>query len=376
MKYILIYLSLFFLFVCCQMKSEVVLTDKRIPIPLSSNSLALLSPDSVFDSVTYIPLETTEDNLITNIDKVIATDSLIYILDKKQKEIFVFNVQGKYIKKLDRQGAGGKGYYLNVFDFRIENDLIYLLCTSNKSIMIYNLNFEYLNEIELNGSFTCFEFFEDYIYLYGDYTQESLNNIFVLKRNNDLYAQYSPFPKQQLGVGYNGYYLAQDSLDCYAYYPYQYNIYKLYPDREEVILQLNFDSDKIYPLELQTASSFDRDKYRMSISPEEWPIEIHGNLVCTSKYYIIPFVYKTLVHSIFYNKENGNVKTGIIFPSKKYPFANQNILPYQKNFIIQTISTEAIDALRTVGKQYLIPEILQNCSLDDNPILAIYKLKY
>ena len=70
------------------------------------------------------------------------------------------------------------------------------------------------------------------------------------------------------------------------------------------------------------------------------------------------------------------MKTGIIFPSKKYPFANQNILPYQKNFIIQTISTEAIDALRTVGKQDLIPEILQNCSLDDNPILAIYKLKY
>lgn len=373
MRYFLIFLSFCFLFISCQKKPGIVYDDISISLP--SDSLLALDTDSLFENVVYIPLETTINNLIINIDKAIVRDSLIYILDKKQKELFVFNIQGKYIKKLDRQGAGGKGYYLNVFDFQIENDLIYLLCTSNKSIMIYNLNFEYLDEIKLNGSFTCFEFFENYIYLYGDYTQESLNNIFVLKRNNDLYAQYSPFPKQQLGVGYNGYYLAQDSFDCYAYYPYQYNIYKLYPDREEVILQLNFDKDKVYPIELQTASSFDRDKYRMSISPEEWPIEIHGNLVCTSKYYIIPFVYKTLVHSIFYNRENGNVKTGIIFPSKKYPFANQNILPYQTNFIIQTISTEAIDALRTVGKQYLIPEILQNCSLDDNPILAIYKLK-
>ena len=47
-----------------------------------------VSADSLFSSVTYIPLETSKNSLLVSINKIHIQDSTIYILDKKQKIIF------------------------------------------------------------------------------------------------------------------------------------------------------------------------------------------------------------------------------------------------------------------------------------------------
>lgn len=47
-----------------------------------------------------VPLETSQESLIIYPDKVIEIQENIYILDKQQDAILLFNKNGKFIKKL------------------------------------------------------------------------------------------------------------------------------------------------------------------------------------------------------------------------------------------------------------------------------------
>ena len=76
------------------------------------------------DSYKTLPLETTKDNLIGNINKVQIIDTCIYVLDKEQATIFVFNTEGKYLNKICRQGRAPEEY-LGLSDFMVYNADVY-----------------------------------------------------------------------------------------------------------------------------------------------------------------------------------------------------------------------------------------------------------
>ena len=93
--------------------------------------------DSLFSSVTYIPLETSKHSLLASTNKVQIHDSTIYILDKKQEIIFAFDSDGKYKNKLDKHGRG-RGEYLSLDDFFITDSIIYILVSDQQKISVYN----------------------------------------------------------------------------------------------------------------------------------------------------------------------------------------------------------------------------------------------
>lgn len=86
------------------------------------------------DSYKTLPLETTKDNLIGNINKVQIIDTCIYVLDKEQATIFVFNTEGKYLNKICRQGRSPR----NIWGFLI------LWCIMPMSIVFRMLIKRYL----------------------------------------------------------------------------------------------------------------------------------------------------------------------------------------------------------------------------------------
>ena len=87
--------------------------------------------------VDYIPLQTSENNLIPRISDIKTCDSLIYIL-LSFKEILCFDKTGKYLHKLSKLGRG-PDEYLGIDDFDIVSDDSLIVLTKDK-ILIYSLS--------------------------------------------------------------------------------------------------------------------------------------------------------------------------------------------------------------------------------------------
>lgn len=71
------------------------------------------SPFSMKDdvkSIEYIPLETTDSCLVSNITSLIADDDYIFLGNGKTSQVFQFNRQGKFIRQIGRVGEGPGEY--------------------------------------------------------------------------------------------------------------------------------------------------------------------------------------------------------------------------------------------------------------------------
>ena len=71
-----------------------------------------ISINNIFSKMEIIPLETNEKSIIQNIDKIIEYQSFIYILDRRQKAVLIFDSHGKFISKINTIGRAPDEFYL------------------------------------------------------------------------------------------------------------------------------------------------------------------------------------------------------------------------------------------------------------------------
>ena len=104
---------------CKSTKEEEVLKDyPTIKLDLS-NEPVFIRPDSLLGEKVIIPLETTEESIIGEINKLEIVHDTLYILDEDQNMIFLFDKTGKYITRIDDVGRGPQEY-LGIADFHID----------------------------------------------------------------------------------------------------------------------------------------------------------------------------------------------------------------------------------------------------------------
>jgi len=81
----------------------------------------------------------------------IATDSKnnIYVLDKKEKFVYLFNEEGKFLKKIGRSGQG-PGEFVEPCSIYIDaKDIIYILDERNRRVEIFDSNASYIKSIKI-----------------------------------------------------------------------------------------------------------------------------------------------------------------------------------------------------------------------------------
>lgn len=88
----------------------------RVEINVQTPEIAVY--DRIIDSVRYVKLEASDESLMDRVDKIAFLDSSMYLLDRKTNVVFVFNRSGKFMFKIDRQGAGPEEY-VSINDFTI-----------------------------------------------------------------------------------------------------------------------------------------------------------------------------------------------------------------------------------------------------------------
>ena len=68
--------------------------------------------EKLFSKIEVIPLETQEKSIIRGIDKIMEYQSCIYILDRRQKAVLIFDGYGKFISKINSIGRAPDEFYL------------------------------------------------------------------------------------------------------------------------------------------------------------------------------------------------------------------------------------------------------------------------
>jgi len=88
----------------CNTKKESDLGDTiLIPAPTEIRPKLL---DEYYSDVEAIPLETSPECQIGTINKLVVKKDSIYIQDNLQNTLFVFNIKGEYLYKIDNIGRG------------------------------------------------------------------------------------------------------------------------------------------------------------------------------------------------------------------------------------------------------------------------------
>ena len=106
---LLVVLSISMGLVCCNApgdKSQDKFVVKAYEI-LDGQSVVNLS--EIASSISYIPLETTDSSMVSNISSIHYQSGKIYVRDNTDK-IFVFSDKGKFINVINRKGRGPEEY--------------------------------------------------------------------------------------------------------------------------------------------------------------------------------------------------------------------------------------------------------------------------
>lgn len=118
---------------------EVVKEDECIQVELPSE-LPHSDLDTIFSSYKLIPLETSEEFLIGNIDRVIKCPGCYCIQDRENANVFIFEENGKFRCKLGNKGHA-RNEHLDAWSIAYDekNEQIVMLDLTGRRLLSYDL---------------------------------------------------------------------------------------------------------------------------------------------------------------------------------------------------------------------------------------------
>ncbi|MDR3095284.1 MAG: 6-bladed beta-propeller [Bacteroidales bacterium] len=149
-KYQILFFVLFFVCSCnsttvTQLTSEHEINFDALP------TIDFFSAD-IFSQIEYLPLETTEDCLLSDALRLKMLDNDFYILDyKAHHKVFRFSSAGQFLNTIGQRGKGPHEY-THVMDFAIdtEDKSIDLLIEPQSKIFRYHTDGSWVGEINTN----------------------------------------------------------------------------------------------------------------------------------------------------------------------------------------------------------------------------------
>ena len=174
---ILLSMSLILLFSC----SASVKDHNRLISPINNNeNLSIIDIDkaveenkilysSLFKPPKSIILETNENCLIKSEGGLQVYKNRIYILDKDNKNLFVFDMNGVFVQKIGSVGSGpGEFYDISDFTIDIQNNVIYLLDDYTNIVNKYDATSgEFIEKIKIeanNEQASIIQYISGYLY--------------------------------------------------------------------------------------------------------------------------------------------------------------------------------------------------------------------
>jgi hypothetical protein len=146
MKYFLYILLIIFFAGCRERKDSTKMAAINIVIDTDNSEKVDIS--EYIDSVKYIKLQTTDDNLIGYIKRVFFLEDRILVTDGQIPQILIFDNEGNFLNKIKKIGQG-PGEYIGIaaslFDCASKSIIIY--STTLRKLLFFTLDGEFIKEI-------------------------------------------------------------------------------------------------------------------------------------------------------------------------------------------------------------------------------------
>lgn len=363
-------LLLYILLLCigCQNSTE----KKDITIKVDNDNITAKFSD-LFATIDIIPLETQDSSLISSTDKMIWHNNQIFILDKTQQILFVFDEKGKFLWKLDKAGRGPTEY-LGIEDIVInpETDNIEIISSPGQYI-IYNPQGDFMQayKIPANAIHAFFPINKDLTAFY----EKVQGNLLIYSKKENKIIRAKPMSEEFI-LRKTPYHYIISPFSCF----------------QQEILFLAADQKKVYKISQKTGEITEKQSFNFGAQDHElrnlpkdqemmYYITENKNLqkiYCisdfkeTPDYMVVYYIYEKFWHTTFYNKATQTTTTfnkpsGIMI---YYPF------DCNEQSLISIIPANIVE--RQVQKEWINQqewEKIQQIPIDANPIVLKYNFK-
>jgi len=173
----------FALFSCNSVTESSISNSTTIDIENSIGKAKVVKLSELAKSIEYIPLETNDSVLLSEISGIVYSNDRIYVSDNSK--IFVFDNTGKYIRTLNKKGRG-PGEYMMILSFKVDKSSgsIYITDQLGK-VYIYDSLHNYVSSIEPKVKsihFTSFENFGDTLF-FATFFSRTLESEMIMFNN-------------------------------------------------------------------------------------------------------------------------------------------------------------------------------------------------
>ena len=121
--------------------------------------------EDFFSQISLVPLQTTEQALIRDIDAVSMVGDTLFLLDRRQLKVFIYLTDGKLVNVIEDIGNGPKEYS-RIVDIDVHNGALAVLCDAPTKIMYYTYDGEFVKEQRLTDYWGTFASLGDNFCLY------------------------------------------------------------------------------------------------------------------------------------------------------------------------------------------------------------------
>lgn len=124
------------------MKEVVTISDDFKSYTLDSELPAERFADLI-ESVEVMRLEETSNSLLSYIHEIHKTTDQLLLTSGKESDLFVFDLNGDFVRKINRQGDGPEEYS-DITDLWLENDTIAIYSRNQRKVMKYDLKGDFI----------------------------------------------------------------------------------------------------------------------------------------------------------------------------------------------------------------------------------------
>lgn len=388
---IVIYFFCCSMFYGCNNPSTVV---DNVTVLSSTSGLVTEKSISEIDLISDIELVSLQNDsvIMGEIDKIVCSDSLIYIMDMDQRRcIDIFSRSGNYLNTLSRFGRG-RGEYTQLKDFFIDKDksTLNILDRGSSKILVYDLlGRTFMHDIRLPKRFGRIrQMGSGYLGYMCNYSEDE-------KKPYNIWTMDSDFEIQ------DGYMEIDPSRE--SRYKHEINIFSSFHDECQVVLERSNDVYSYSNGDMIRKYVFDFGELNLPKIEEsdndnpETKFRIMNNYIQdiyqfqeTESKILAMVLYKGQYMMVVYDKSSKSMQMVSLdlIHDDDYFFSFGDLIDMDENHIYSIIGANRINPVLKGHSEYidyesLYPNQVKNLrdklgngiDPDGNPILAIYHLK-
>jgi hypothetical protein len=356
-------------------------SSKAINAELNTKIKPLID-SALIKSRKVIVLETVNESLISSITRILTDNDHLFIFDKKNQKVIIFDNNGKYISNISKKGNGPNEYnQITDVCFDESRKQLIVLCTIPQKLMYFNLSGEFIKENPLSSIYTELKADEKYIYLLNsDYNNNKVSEYSIQtmsKLTNEINSKL-PILDNLFGLRSNGKELVS-SNGIYFSRMIDNNVYCIKSGSVQPVYKFDFGSSNL------------NDEYIDKIkNPRKFMDECFTNKYICS----ISNVVNTKDHLYFctnlptiycLSKGTNNIDQHSTFFDTELRIGKSNFIPvegsqskiaveYNQIFLNRMMNASKFQSKSDITYKKR-QELIAKLTAESNPILIIYELK-